>query len=373
MQRVFDRVSIELSLRFFHLNKQDMNCKVGDKVRFLNDVGGGTVSRIINAKMVNVEDEDGFEIPVMISNIVVVEAYQAKQSATPSRGVQQTAKRPSLPVLGEPAGTHADLEPEGEEYDLLLAFVAEGGKKPMESDVELHLVNDSPFRLLYALTKWVPSGRVRLLGSGDLEPDSKEPICLIPLAEMHQLQTFSLSFILYKQRDFTLQTPGQVNIELNPLKFVKPGSFQENDFFDEKAYLYKVASSSVRNHQLVIDPAALQDAMLQKNKKDEGVKARKPTHQALVEEVDLHIESLVDNAQAMSNAEILEVQKARFSTALELALRSGTKRMVFIHGIGNGKLKHEIRKVLDMGYVGKVRYQDASFEEYGYGATMVLF
>ena len=37
--------------------------KVGDKVKFLNDVGGGTVTGFLNKNMVNVENEDGFEIP----------------------------------------------------------------------------------------------------------------------------------------------------------------------------------------------------------------------------------------------------------------------------------------------------------------------
>ena len=44
---------------------------------------------------------------------------------------------------------------------------------------------------------------------------------------------------------------------------------------------------------------------------------------------------------------------------------------VFIHGIGNGTLKHELRKVLDE-YYHDLKYQDASFKEYGYGATLIF-
>lgn len=39
--------------------------KVGDKVRFLNSVGGGTVVKI-NKDIAYVEEEDGFETPVLI-------------------------------------------------------------------------------------------------------------------------------------------------------------------------------------------------------------------------------------------------------------------------------------------------------------------
>ena len=48
-----------------------MNVKVNDIVRFLNDVGGGRVTRI-EGKTVYVEDEDGFERPVLERELVVV-------------------------------------------------------------------------------------------------------------------------------------------------------------------------------------------------------------------------------------------------------------------------------------------------------------
>ena len=72
----------------------------------------------------------------------------------------------------------------------------------------------------------------------------------------------------------------------------------------------------------------------------------------------------------MSNGEIVETQLARFETSLETALRGNAQKIVFIHGVGNGKLKYELRKKLDKNYPD-IRYQDASFKEYGYGATMV--
>jgi dsDNA-specific endonuclease/ATPase MutS2 len=62
---------------------------------------------------------------------------------------------------------------------------------------------------------------------------------------------------------------------------------------------------------------------------------------------------------------------SRFTTALEGAILAGTRRIVFIHGVGNGRLKHEILKTLNRKYP-KLRYQDASFKKYGYGATLVM-
>ena len=38
-----------------------MGIKVGDRVRFLNSVGGGIVKKIVSKELVEVEDEDGEE------------------------------------------------------------------------------------------------------------------------------------------------------------------------------------------------------------------------------------------------------------------------------------------------------------------------
>ena len=46
--------------------------KIGDKVRFLSEVGGGKISGFQGKNIVLVEDEDGFEIPTPISEVVLV-------------------------------------------------------------------------------------------------------------------------------------------------------------------------------------------------------------------------------------------------------------------------------------------------------------
>ena len=50
------------------------NIKVGDKVRFLNTTGGGVVTAFRGKDQVLVEDEDGFEVPALIRECVVVES-----------------------------------------------------------------------------------------------------------------------------------------------------------------------------------------------------------------------------------------------------------------------------------------------------------
>lgn len=90
-----------------------------------------------------------------------------------------------------------------------------------------------------------------------------------------------------------------------------------------------------------------------------------------MKEVDLHILELVESATGLSNKEMLDLQMERFRSEMETAISNGTCRIVFIHGVGQGTLKNELRRELESRY-RKYDMQDASFREYGYGATMVI-
>ena len=47
--------------------------KIGDKVRFLNEIGGGIVTGFRGKDIVLVEDTDGFDIPMPIRECVVID------------------------------------------------------------------------------------------------------------------------------------------------------------------------------------------------------------------------------------------------------------------------------------------------------------
>mgnify|MGYP002623957506 FL=1 len=46
--------------------------KIGDQVRFLSETGGGKVAGFQGKNIVLVEDEDGFQIPMQMNDVVVV-------------------------------------------------------------------------------------------------------------------------------------------------------------------------------------------------------------------------------------------------------------------------------------------------------------
>ena len=58
--------------------------KKDDRVKFLNDVGGGVVTRVDN-KIVYVENQDGFEVPAMISQLLREEVPQIGRASCRER------------------------------------------------------------------------------------------------------------------------------------------------------------------------------------------------------------------------------------------------------------------------------------------------
>lgn len=87
-------------------------------------------------------------------------------------------------------------------------------------------------------------------------------------------------------------------------------------------------------------------------------------------EIDLHIEELIDSHKGMSNSEILNIQTIYFRKELNNAIAKKIKKLIVIHGVGEGVLKKEIRKILNKNYP-KIKYNDAQYRKYGYGATEI--
>lgn len=87
-------------------------------------------------------------------------------------------------------------------------------------------------------------------------------------------------------------------------------------------------------------------------------------------EVDLHIGELTDSLVGMEPKDMLEMQLAEVRRRMkENSSRLGQK-IVFIHGKGEGVLRKSVLELLKKEYP-KAELQDASFREYGFGATLV--
>lgn len=104
-------------------------------------------------------------------------------------------------------------------------------------------------------------------------------------------------------------------------------------------------------------------------------KKRKPTSSKPKErnapkmEVDLHIHQLTPKSKGMSNFDMLNLQIETAKRQLEFAMRKRIPKVVFIHGVGAGVLKEELKYLF--GRYENITYYDADYQKYGLGATEV--
>jgi len=86
-------------------------------------------------------------------------------------------------------------------------------------------------------------------------------------------------------------------------------------------------------------------------------------------EVDLHIQQLTNATREMNNYDMLNLQMETAKRQLEFAMRKRIQKVVFIHGVGEGVLKEELKYLF--GRYDNVKYYDADYQKYGLGATEV--
>lgn len=343
--------------------------KIGDKVRFLSEVGGGIVKGFQGKDIVLVEDADGFDIPMLIRECVVIDTddYNIK------RKPQAQPEQPKKQVEEEPEITYRPAETkEGERLNVMLAFVPQDVKAISSTDFDAYLVNDSNYYLYYTyLSAEGKSWKVR--AQGNIEPNTKLLLEEFGKDILNELEHVAVQLIAYKDgKNFTLKPAVGVELRVDTVKFYKLHTFRESVYFEEPSLIYDVVKDDEPVKQYFADANALKEALLQK-KNPEKPKSQpivKPQKHNDIIEVDLHINELLDNTTNMTNSEMLDYQLGVFNKTLNEYKDKKGQKIVFIHGKGEGVLRNAILKELKSKY-RNYSYQDASFREYGFGATMV--
>ena len=129
------------------------------------------------------------------------------------------------------------------------------------------------------------------------------------------------------------------------------------------AYVFNLLEGSVR-----IDSEKLKEQLTEYQ--EETIIVKNP--HSPIREVDLHIERLREDFEFLKPEEILPIQMALFEKELDSAIMNNCSEITFIHGVGSGKLKYEISKILSKHPHVKY-YQDADKQKFGYGATKAFF
>ncbi|MCU4155753.1 DUF2027 domain-containing protein [Carboxylicivirga sp. A043] len=334
-----------------------MKVKAGDNVRFLNSSGGGTVVRV-DGKLAYVEDEDGFEVPIMVHECVVIREDSSKETDEAAPEVEEENYE-FTEELGD------DSNPQ-----FYISFLQ--GDKPGQAsgDLRVQAINDSNYFVFYTISNLRKDGDLDLCYHGTIEPNTKLALDKLAVMQLDDRQ-WQINLTLYKQgKTYKNIQPVSEVIKIKASRFLKENVFADNDYYHEKAVLLPVIKGEFERKLDALTDNEIKKVIKEKEAKTPRKKYARRDEPTLLE-VDLHIDELIDTTAGMSKGEIITIQLDKFKQVMADNANNKGRKIVFIHGVGNGKLKTEVRKLLDRQYK-KHQYQDASFQEYGYGATMVI-
>ena len=370
--------------------------KIGDKVRFLSEVGGGVVTGFQEKDIVLVEDADGFDIPMPVRECVVIETDDYNVPTPAARAAKkrlenQSAARTdaatteaSSSTLGSGWKAEHPVKPQvsvyrqpevkgGDVLNVYLAFVPEDIKAVSTTPFEAYLVNDSNYYMYYTyLSAEGKSWTTR--SHGLLEPNTKFLLEEFEKSELNDREHVAVQLVAFKDNHaFAMKPAVNVEIRIDTVKFYKLHTFRQTDFFETPALMYDVVKNDFPTKQVYVSAEDLQDALMKKKTVEHLSAPRtivKRGGKNEIIEVDLHIGELLDDTHGMSNREMLNYQLDKIREVMEQYKNKREQRIVFIHGKGDGVLRKALLDEMKRKY-SACKTQDASFQEYGFGATMV--
>ena len=260
----------------------------------------------------------------------------------------------------------------GDVLNVYLAYVPVDIKQVSSTPFETYLVNDSNYYLYYTYCN-LENQSCQVRSQGMIEPNTKLFLEGFEKSQLNDLERVVVQLIAFKDgKPFAMKPAVSVELRIDVVKFYKLHTFQDNDFFEEPALLYDIVRNDQPAKQLYVSAEGVKNALIQK--RDVVQPARKPTQKKddrnAILEVDLHIHELIDNTHGLSNADMLQYQLKKFVEVMEQYKHQQGKRIVFIHGKGEGVLRRALLEELKRHYPA-CQVQDASFKEYGFGATQV--
>lgn len=354
-----------------------MKFNIGDRVVFLNESGGGIVSKIISPSLVNVKIEDGFEIPVIISELMKVDTESLFDSP---RSVFDDDLEVEIPV-------ETDQEYESDsrniplqnnsgqgilEKGIYLVYVPHDQKWLITGMVDVYLVNHTEYDILYSFLVEEKQGHYFGSDYGSVIPES---MVLIDSVERDNIGNWCRGVVqvLYqKEEDSKVLSPGSAEFRVKPTRFYTEGSYKNSSLMEGKAIIISLLPLSAQTSLFKTEISTKEDEpVVNKAREVKPLhiidKHKTSPHEAVV---DLHIYELIENHSELDSSEMLRVQVNYFTKSLESAIANDITKLTYIHGVGTGVLKTTIKEIVKD--YNNVSTRDASMKEFGYGATEVL-
>lgn len=216
---------------------------------------------------------------------------------------------------------------------------------------------------------------------GEIPPNTKIFLEEFSREKIEEWSRLTIQLTAFKRdKSFLPKAPLSVSLRIEGIKFYKLHTFQPSEFFNEPALQFEVVRHDRPIRSLFVDAGSLREEVLEPlpsvwEKKSQGSResvrptGKKHNGKGLIE-VDLHASALLDNLTGLQPKDILDLQIRTFHETMKAHLKEKARRIVFIHGKGDGVLRNTLLSELKRNYP-KCLAQDASFQNYGFGATMI--
>lgn len=340
----------------------------GTKVKLKYSDEQGVITELLDNGMVKVRLIDsGIEIPIFPEGLeAIYQAGKTKAKVVPDKKIKE--KETPLPPQIDPQYTI--LKSRG----IQLAFdpIFQGDDVPEK--YLIHLINDTNSDIIYQVSLQI-AGEEEFKKTGKLDQMSSVQLGDLFYDELSDNPSMDLDCC-------RITTDGTGARHLKSLK-IKPKQFFNNiataPILNRKVHLYRVFDNlkAERKDQQEEDLKVYTKKNVAYKAPPKNANPKFWSHdiQAKAEfknELDLHIEELVDDYEGLSNSDILHIQIRTFEEYIEEALKLGVDRVFIIHGVGKGKLKNAIAtKLIQMRFIKT--FKNEWHHKYGWGATEVIF
>lgn len=334
----------------------------------------------INAFMVSVAIEDGFEIPTLTSELVAIEPAGASGDLF----LNKNERRDEIPVK-------VDIIPESIETDrvsrivmrgegsaaptgVYLAWAPQEQQRLLAGTLDVYLVNNTPYDVLCTFFIKNKEGNFSGIDYGSIPPESKLVIESIVREDISVWSNGVVQVLFFSDENEKVLMPVSTTFRIKGSLFFQEGSYHETHFLaNRKAIVYTVC-------ELNRVPSTYEHILNEKESREPlPAAAERFRPETAIDqhrtapgeaEVDLHISVLRQDYSNLSPHEILTIQVGYFERMLGSAIAFSFSKVVFIHGIGNGSLKqaiiHRLKEYED------VEFRTASFAKYGNGAIEII-
>ncbi len=358
-----------------------MKFREHDRVRFLNDVVEGTVTRILSNSRIEVTDDDGFSHIVPENSVVLIEfslqnedvIENRPESETPVQSHTQSEIDKQKVKKGSPSIV-SSLEPDETIY---AAVLLQNEKALLTTDIDLFLVNNTAYILNFTASRQL--GNLRFgIGAATIPARSEKFLGIFSQDELHRFNGFEFQFLFFGDQEYRPRPPFVKSFYISPNDFLHPDyqtRLQGRSGEILLMPLYTLHQEPEPDLAALVEKYRMSELESEKRSKELSSSVRgKGSREKFVilnrhKVVDLHIEELLKDTSGMSNAQIISYQLNYFMKEMDQAIVHKFHKITFIHGVGEGILKNAIREELKK-YPG-VRWTEAPAEKFGYGATEI--